>query len=333
MKWPPVSVVIVNFNGFEHLPICLKSVTETNYPNFEIIMVDNGSSDGSVEYVRNHFPRVKIVQNSVNLGAVIGYNIGIANSKGKYIAILNNDIEVDRDWLIECVKAMEKDSKIGVCDSKYLNYYERSRLDSVSAAGRLIDKFGNVYARGCDEADGGQFDKITEVFAGLTLFRKSALDEAGLFDETFFYGYDEIDLCWRIKLRGYNVLYIPTSKIYHKISQSAKQGRKMKPSFYFHIKKNRLQMLIKNYSPKRNFIVMPVALAEYFGYLINWMVKRDKRYFLETIKGMAWVLINLKAIWIKHNLVQGTRKIDDKDLEKVMVPYCGDFVRTIRNRF
>jgi len=332
MSCPLVSVVIVNFNGLNHLPTCLNSASETDYSNFEIILIDNGSTDGSVEYVKCSFPKVKIVQNSTNLGPVKAYNAGIANAKGKYVAILNNDIELDPDWLIECVRAMESDDRIGLCDSKYLNYYDRSRFDSVSAAGRFIDMFGNVYARGCGELDKGQFDKIAEVFAGLALFRKSALDEAGIFDETFFYGYDEIDLCWRMRLKGYKVVYVPKSKIYHKVSQSAKQSKRMKPTFYFNIKKNRLQMLIKNHSLKGISLAMPIVLTEYSGYLVNWVMKRDKMYFSETVKAMFWVLVNFKAIWTKHELVQGSRKVDDGFLKKVIVPYCGDFVQAIRGK-
>lgn len=324
MSCPLVSIVIVNWNGLAHLPTCLKSVMKANYPNSHIIMVDNGSSDGSVEFVKISFPEVEVVRNPANLGAVGGYNAGIAVSKGKYVAILNNDVEVDPNWLTECVRIMEKDDRVWVCDSKYLNYFERKVLDSVAGAGRFIDRFGNVYARGVNEVDKGQYDRVTEIFAGLAVFRRKAFDEIGLFDESFFYGYDEIDLCWRIRSKGYRILYVPRSRIYHKVSQATKKGKMLKSGFYFHTKKNRLQMLIKNHSLNVIFAVMPVVLFEYSAHMAYWVIKGNKRYFLEIVRAILWVLTNFRGVWAKHVLIQGTKNAGEGDKTKGIVPYCGD---------
>ena len=327
MDYPKVSVAILNFNGKAHLETCIDSISRTNYANFEILLVDNGSSDGSVEYVKGFYPEVKLIQNSQNLGTAAGYNCGIVNSEGKYVAIMNNDIEVDPDWLIECIKVAEEDNRIAVCDSKYMNFYHRKRFDTVSAGGRLIDMFGNVFTRGRGEEDKGKFDTVTEVFVGLTLFRRNALVEAGIFDEVFFYGSEEIDLCWRLKLKGYKVFYVPKSKIYHKISQSVTEKRRFAPGFYFHTKKNRLQMLVKNHSLASLFLAMPVVFFEYMGYLAFWAATKDPEYFMETLRAMLWVLLNFRSVWVKHENIQGSRKVSQDEIRKTMVSYCGDMVQ------
>jgi GT2 family glycosyltransferase len=333
MSSPKVSVVILNFNGKEHLRTCLDSVLKTDYSNFEIVFVDNGSIDGSVDFVRQHFPQVKVVRNSKNLGAAAGYNTGILNSRGKYVAILNNDTEVDKDWLAECVRVAESKLDVGVCDSKYLNFYDRSRFDTVSAGGRFLDIYGNVFTRGCNGADKGQFDTVTDVFAGLTLYKKCALEEAGIFDASFVYGYDEMDLCWRIRLRGYRIVYVPKSRIYHKVSRSVKHQNRLKPDIYFYIKRNRLRMLIQNHSIEKLVVVLPIVLFEYAGYLTHWATRKDLEYFMETLKALLWIPWNFKEVWKKRKIARDAEKKGNVDFDKVFVHYCGDLLRLAKGTF
>jgi len=332
--FPLVSIVIVNYNGLEHLEDCLGTVTKTEYPNYEILFVDNSSSDGSAQYVERNF-NVKIIQNSHNLGATGGYNTGITHAKGKYVAILNNDIEVPPNWLTPLVEAMEAEESIAAADAKYLNFYDRERFDTIAAAGRYVDHFGNVYAQGAGELDHGRYDKPARIFAALTLFRRSVFKEVSLFDHDFFYGFDEVDLAWRINLRGYKIIYIPYSKIYHKVSQTSSNSNEstLRSGFYFLIKRNRLQMLIKNLPANRLIPALIITLLEYGLYLLYWLTKKNRQYTTELLSSILWVCRNLKKIWVKRKAVQNIRRVSDRELNKIMVPYQGDLLKMINKIF
>lgn len=331
--FPLVSIVIVNYNGLEHLEDCLSTVTKTEYPNYEIIFVDNASSDGSVQYVEKIFTvssAIRIINNDHNLGATGGYNTGIIHAKGRYIAILNNDVEVSPNWLTPLIEMMEADESIAAVDAKYLNFYNRERFDNVAAAGRYVDYAGTVYARGANEIDNGRYDKPVRIFAALTLFRRSVFEEVGLFDEDFFYGYDEIDLAWRISLRGYKVMYVPSSKIYHKVSQTSRSGNSFRSGFYFMIKRNRLQMLIKNIPGERLLPALAVTLLEYGFYLLYWLSKKNRPCTLELISSVLWVIRNLRKIWLKRKAVQRIKGVSHKELKEVILSYRGDLLKIIR---
>jgi len=330
---PLVSVVVVNYNGLQHIETCLTSILSTRYSNFEVLFVDNGSTDESVTYVENHFPTVRVLKNLTNKGSAGGYNSGILEARGNYVAILNNDVEVDPDWLLPIVQLIEGDQSIGAADAKYLNYYNRRTFDDIAAAGRFLDYFGTVYARGVNRVDLGQYDKPARIFAALTIFRKCIFEQVGLFDEGFFYGYDEVDLSWRINLRGYKIMYVPSSTIYHKASQTSRLGNTLKPRFYFMIKRNRLQMLIKNLPANRLIPALTITLLEYGLYLLYWLTKKNRQYSTELLSSMLWVCRNLKKIWVKRKAVQNIRRVSDRELNRIMVPYQGDLLKMTRKMF
>ena len=333
-KCPLVSIVILNFNGLRHLKVCLPSILRTNYSNYEVILIDNASSDGSAEFVRRTFSEVKLVCTERNLGAAGGYNLGILQGKGKYVAVLNNDIEVDPEWLLPLIKIMEKFPDVAGVDAKYLNYYDRKKFDSIAAAGRYIDFSANSFTRGVDEEDKGQYDEIARVFCCCTIFRREIFEEVGLFDEDFFYGYEDIDLSWRINLRGYRILYVPSSCIYHKGSgrlvQNVGKKLRVKPGFYFLAKRNRLITIVKNYSGKTLLLVLPLALFEHLGYIVFWSVKRHKQYSLESFKAILWILKKFKIVWAKHKFVQSIKKINDREIMKLMASYSGDLIKFLQ---
>jgi GT2 family glycosyltransferase len=185
-KYPLVSIVVLNYNGKHHLKTCFDSLLRTKYLNFEIILVDNGSTDGSVEFVRENYPSVKIVKLSKSVYSVGGYMAGVLIAKGKYIAILNNDIEVDENWLTPLVEALEKMPWVAVADAKYRNFYQRDVFDDSAAAGRWIDYFGNNYTRGVGEYDIGQCDKPAYIMGVLTIFRRDLFLKIGAFISHIF---------------------------------------------------------------------------------------------------------------------------------------------------
>ena len=330
-KRPFVSVVITNHNGLGHLKDALPSILKTNYSNYEVILVDNGSSDRSVEFVRRNFLSVKIVRSKRNLGAAGGYNIGISNAKGEYVAILNNDIEVDPEWLQPLVKILEESPDVAAVDAKYLNYYDRKRFDTSAAAGRYIDFVGNCFTRGVDKEDRGQYDEITRIFTCCTLFRRKVFEEVGVFDQDFFYGLEDADLSWRMLLRGYQNLYVPSSRIYHKVGGTSTAEGKHKPNFYFFWKRNKILILLKNYSGKTLLRILPLVLFEHLVYIISWSVKRDQQYSFESLKALLWILRNFNTVWAKHRFVQSVRKMKDREIMKIMAPYSADFIKVLSN--
>ncbi len=157
---PTVSIIVLNWNGKQYLQTCLSSLLGQNYHEIEIIFVDNGSTDGSVEFMRDKYPSVTVIVHDKNLGFAGGVNSGIISSHGKYIATINNDAEADREWISSLVRVMESDICIGSCASKMLRYYDRNIIDS---AGIVVYQNGNAYDRGAQEVDRGQYDAQTEI--------------------------------------------------------------------------------------------------------------------------------------------------------------------------
>jgi GT2 family glycosyltransferase len=241
---PAISIIIVNWNGRHLLTDCLGSLRTQTYRDYEAILVDNGSSDGSVEFVRTQFPEVHLIVLPENRGFAGGNNVGIAAATGQYIALLNNDTKADPDWLSSLVNATASGSQVGMWASKILSYDAPTVIDNT---GLLLYWDGLARGRGRLEVDRGQFDQQQEVLfpsgcAGL--YRKSMLDEIGSFDEEFFAYADDVDLGLRGRLAGWDCVYVPGAVVYHKYSSSSSAYSPMKA---FLVERNRIWVLLKYY--------------------------------------------------------------------------------------
>ena len=242
---PSVSIIVLNWNGKQYLETCLSSLLKQTYPNLEIIFVDNGSMDGSVEFVRNNYPTVIIVEHDTNLGFAAGVNSGIAVSKGEHVATINNDAQADPEWITELVHVMESDSRIGSCASKMMCFYDRTRIDST---GIIVYQNGNAYDRGIDEEDTGQYDIQEEVLgacAGAALYRRQMLDDVGLFDESYFVYFEDVDLSFRMHLSGWRCIYVPIAIVYHMHSATSKVASPFK---IYYTERNKLWNTWKYFS-------------------------------------------------------------------------------------
>ncbi len=249
-----VSIIIVNWNGREHLDVCLRSVFAQTYEDFSVIFVDNGSSDDSVPFVEKNFPKVKVICLHKNTGFAEGNNIGITeamqNSDSKYLVTLNNDTEVEKDWLRGLVSLAEQDESIGAISSKIKFFYERSKIDS--AGDFLQPGTMKVITRGYGQEDVGQFEHTEECFsarAGAALYRREMLEDCktsgGYFDRHFFAYIEDTDLSIRARLRGWKIMYEPRAVVYHKVASTTK---KMSYMFRrYHSGRNRIFSAIKNY--------------------------------------------------------------------------------------
>ena len=250
---PRVSVVIVTWNALPLLQQCLPSVVATDYPNLEILLADNASEDDSVAWVEQTFPDVRIVRHPENWAFCRGNNEAVKHATGAYVVLLNNDVEVQPDWLRPLVEAMETQPDVGAVQPKLLQYDERDRFEYAGASGGFLDRFGYPFLRGRIffdmEKDHGQYDDACDVFwatGAAMMLRRSALDEVGLLDERFFMHMEEIDLCWRLWRLGWRVRVVPQSVAYHIGGGSLPQGNARKAYYNF---RNGLLLLYKNLPP------------------------------------------------------------------------------------
>lgn len=241
---PLVSIVIVNWNGKHLLSECLDSVFDQAFKDFEVIVVDNGSRDGSAEYVRSFYPSAKLVELKANTGFAAGNNAGIRIASGKYIALLNNDTRTDPVWLAQLLKAAEANPAAGMWASKILSYDKPQIIDNV---GLLLYRDGLARGKGRMERDQGQFDQQGEALfpSGCAcLYRRTMLDEIGLFDQEFFAYADDVDLGLRGRIAGWGCIYVPTARVYHRYSSSSSNYSPLKA---FLAERNRIWVLLKYY--------------------------------------------------------------------------------------
>ena len=291
-----ISVIVVNLNRRELLGRCLESLWRQSFSDFEVIVVDNGSVDDSLAFLRTiRESRLRIVSLPVNKGFAGGCNAGIRQAAGRYIATLNNDAEADPRWLEELAAGMESDSAIGMCASKILFHGERKRIDK---AGHLMYPDGLNHGRGSGEPDRGQFERREEVLfpdAAAALYRREMLDTIGLFDENFFAYGDDADLGMRGRLAGWGCLYIPTAIVYHVHSATAGEFSPLKA---FLIERNRIWVMVKTF-PLSLVLVSPFFTAlrlAFHAYGSIFMVGSSGQYASECSRTQL-ALMMLKAYW------------------------------------
>ncbi|MGD0644141.1 MAG: glycosyltransferase family 2 protein [Candidatus Bathyarchaeia archaeon] len=324
LECPLLSIVILNYNGKRFLDSCLTSIFKQNFSNFQVVFVDNASTDESVTFVKKHYaydPRLKIVENKRNSGPIEGNNIGIrlVNLQTKYVVLLNNDTELTQNWLSCMINAMEQDPKIGAACSKQLLMNDRARLQGF---GSFIDPCGFNYLLWENEIDRNQFNNDTfEVFAGGTtaLFvRASLLRQVGLLDSNYNHGFDDVDLCWRIWLSGYKVVCVSSCAMYHKVAGTTSKVKM--EHVLFHREKNRIMTTIKNYSLPYLLRFLPLILVFDFTQLIWFAFKRRSNMFKAIVRALFWDIQHFKYIWSQHLIVQRQiRKSSDKEIISHMV--------------
>ena len=277
---PKLSVIILNYNGLRWLAKCLSSVAGTDYPNLDVYLVDNGSTDGSLEYTQENFPWVKVIPNEENLGFAEGYNRAIEKVSADYIVLLNNDTEVlNRDWIKHLVDAAFSDSMIAAVACKMVSMEDRSRLDSVGGMG--IPFWRGFIDIGRGELDRGQYDRGDfEPFAfcgGAALIKRSIFMRIGGFDGKFFPYVEDPDLSWRLRLFGYKVAFAPRAKVAHYFSGSTKW---------------KAVDALKLYYCHRNFLR---AIPKNCGSSLSWALRNYRLYSLIISAGFS-ILEPTKAI-------------------------------------
>jgi GT2 family glycosyltransferase len=298
---PAVSVVVVNLNRRDLLEMCLASLWSQSFTDFEVVVVDNGSSDDSVRFLKAvRDRRLQIVELPENQGFAGGCNAGIVRARGRYIATLNNDAEADPRWLEALVRVMESDSHVGMCASKILFHGDRLRIDK---AGHLIYWDGLNHGRGSGEPDRGQFEIEEEVLfpdGAAALYRRDMLDQSGIFDESFFAYGDDADVGLRGRLAGWTCVYAPTAIVYHIHSATAGKFSGLKA---FLVERNRFFVAVKLF-PFPLLLVSPLFTMVRFAFHAYGAVFRvgSSGQFAADTSRTALAVAILKAYWsgVKH---------------------------------
>lgn len=253
---PDVAVVILNWNGRKFLEKFLPGVIQhTPAETARLVVADNNSTDDSIEFLKSDFPDVELIILDKNYGFAEGYNRALMDLKADYFLLLNSDIEVSKGWLDPLVKLMESNPLIAGCSPKIRDYSNRDFFEYAGAAGGFIDRHGYAFCRGrlfdSLETDYGQYDDQKEVFwvtGACMLVRAELFKLSGGFDPAYFAHFEEIDLCWRLKNRGYKFIYVPGSVVYHVGGGTLPASNPWKTQLNF---RNSLCTIYKNTEPER----------------------------------------------------------------------------------
>lgn len=315
MEKPRVSIIIVNWNGGAIFKACLNSLSKLNYPNWELIVVDNGSVDGSQKLS----PNSKLIQNKENLGFAKANNQGFKISSGKYILLLNNDTKVNQNFLSLLVDKLEEDSTIGVIQPKIFIWDKPGCLDNVAS---YLTKTGFLQHIGYMEKDNKNYNNERFTFSAkgaCMLIRRELIEKVGLFDEDFGNYFEETDFCWRVWLLGCKVLFFPKAHIYHKVGFSSK--RQNQTFIFYHSLKNRLLSMIKNFEFKNLAIIGGLQFFLISGLSFYYLLKFQFAKFLMIQKAIYWNIVRLGDTLRKRRRVQNLRKMSDSEIfEYILKP-------------
>jgi GT2 family glycosyltransferase len=300
---PRVSIILVNTNELHHLKPCLHSIFQQTYPNFEVLLVDNASTDGSLEYVREAYPSVKIIQNTTNLGYAGANNVGFKHANGELVAVLNPDTRVNPDWLIELVPLMQA-QQIGLATPKIL-LFDQPNL--INTCGNQVTFSGLTFCRGLAQAR--QCYPVPEIVSAVSgaafVIQKSLLDQIGGFDERFFLYYEETDLSLRAALAGYSCLYVPAAIVYHQYTF------KFSPQKAFYQERNRLFCLLKTFRWRTLLALLPSLLV---AEIVAWgyACLHGPGHLVQKFCTYTWLIANRSQVLAARRTVQALRRVSDR---------------------
>lgn len=282
---PKISVIIPNYNGKQFLETCLSSLRKQTHIDFEMILVDDASTDESLSFVQTYYPETRIIGLKKNVGFASAVNEGIRQARGQYIALLNNDTETDNNWLMELNQALDNHKDVGFCTSLMINYNNRNLVD---CAGIGFSSWGRAYKRGEGEAVDyyKQPSRIFGASAGAAIYRKVLFERIGLFDEDFWAFFEDVDLSFRAQLAGFQCLYVPTAIVYHIGTAShSRKSSKLRYTGY----RNKQWVIFKNYPAyylfkyyfKYGLSEIKTVLTDFKDgfflspFIANWLIYKD----------------------------------------------------------
>lgn len=310
---PLASIVIPNWNGMAHLPACLEALQGQTYPNLEIIVVDNGSSDGSQDYITREYQKVRLLTLDRNLGLTGGNNLGFRAAKGEILISLNNDTEAEAGFVEQLVAALIDHPEAGMAAAKMRLF---DRRDTLHSAGDGYGVDGIPFNRGVWQRDEGQFDRPGWIFGGCggaVAYRRAMLDQVGLFDESFFMYCEDVDLNWRSQLAGWKCWYAPGAVVYHKLSASGAG-----PVASYHTGRNTVWVIAKNYPG--------ALLRKYWTRILRaqWAVSCDAvrawrgQAARARLRGQIAGFLGWPRMMGRRRTIQATRWVTDRYIEELL---------------
>lgn len=313
---PRIAIVILNWNGRKFLEQFLPSVI-SHSPGCQVVVADNASADNSVSYLQKEFPEVKLILHPDNLGFCEGYNQAFRQIEADYYVLLNSDVEVTPNWLNPVIALMATDASIAACQPKIKSYYKRNYFEYAGAAGGFIDYLGYPFCRGrifeTIEEDKGQYNDTVPVFwaTGACLFiTAEAYWQAQGLEPAFFAHMEEIDLCWRLQLMGYKIMYCGQSEVYHVGGGSLPKNSPRKTYLNF---RNGLALLYKNTEPRKlNIILITRIILDWvaaFKFLLS-----GYRHDAMAVLRAHWHLWQNRKYWQKKRAETKHRELTYPEL-------------------
>lgn len=312
---PLVSIIIPNWNGRHHLEACLSSLRNQTFTDFEVILVDNDSSDGSQEFVLENFPEVRLVELESNQGFTGGCNAGFEGALGEFIVLLNNDTEADSNWLSSLVDAFARNADAGILATRIMLF---DRRDHFHSAGDIYGIDGIPGNRGVWQKDLDQYLEEEEVFSACgaaAAYRRTMIDEIGFLDDAFYFSCEDVDMGWRAHLAGWRVIYVPSAVVYHKLKAT---GGSVTGSYYDG--RNFLYLIWKNYPwPLLRGHLMPIIRAQ-LG--ITWEALKSWRgeAARARLRGQCAGLMGVIRMLPERRRIQANRQLPDDALTALLSP-------------
>jgi GT2 family glycosyltransferase len=306
------------------LPRCLETLKKTTYTPLELVVVDNDSTDGSLNYLREQHPGVKIIAFSENLGYARAYNAAMPQISNEYVVLLNFDVEVEPDWLDQGMDLMVANPKLAAVQPKLRALQRRDYFEYSGGSGGFLDRYGYPFVRGRIfdylEKDDGQYQDVQPIFwasGAAFITRKSAYLEAGQLDGDFFMHMEELDLCWRYWLTGWEVQVAPQGIVYH-YAGAALSAARFKKMYLNH--RNSLAMLVKNYSLGNLFRCLPVRMLLDGVTVITSLFQREPKRSAAVLAAYGYFLLHPFHLLKKRRQVQRMRRLPDSALGKIIFP-------------
>ena len=306
---PLVSVIVLNFNAKEFLVNCIDSIFDSNYQNFEVILVDNASNDQTYQICKEKHSRINLIINEKNLGYCGGNNVGIKKAKGEFVIILNPDTVVEPNWITEFLKSYKQFGD-AIYQPKFLSMDDHNMLLS---SGQMINLFGFGFSRGKGTFEKKEDEKINKIgyASGTCMFTSSSImKKLGFFDNFLFAYHDDLDLCWRAAMIKIPSCYVSNSIVFHPREGYVFKWSSLK---FFLMERNRIYCILTHYTHKTIFKMLPALILVDFGVFFFYLKKGMGR---QKIKATFSIIKNLKTINEKYKQIQKTRNLSDKEIIK-----------------
>ena len=331
---PLVSILILNYNGADLLPACLDSLRDLKYPSYEVLVVENKSTDNSLE-VLARYPWVKVVATDVNIGCSRGYNFGLPHTKGEFILMMNNDMIANRDFVLVLSRYLVEHPGVGIVQGKMVLPRCNGALE---VCGSFFTSFGLPYHYGYFKPDGPKYQQSYPVFTAkgaCMMFRREVIDRAGgyYFNPDFKFYYEETDLCHRAWLAGYETHFVPSPPVQHLSGVTMARSEKAGFSLYYYLR-NMMYSLLTTLEWASLLRVMPLYFAIFFSSMVAALVSGRWPTAQAHWKALTYNIVRLRKIVAQRKVVRAIRKIPDKEIFKKVRrnPRLDYFVKTFQGQ-